>query len=322
MKIKNFVYSVVLFLLLIVSQVNAFDYALKYPKGKHVNNPANISYENIDVGVEQFRQNAKNHMQEQNVKVLHETLSTSIPNGTCYGQSFTFMLLNPPSSKKLQMPKKDSAQLQVIWFQGQNVTTVSFNKKFTALLEKGLSILRKANPGQVINEKMDLVEINEALSKVPPDIALLHDQIEFQHMLIDTADLTTFLKVRLEEEKSKLSAKGYTALPAKLLKKSDFKKSDFKKNDFQKKVQEALGALTKNSAVSDIVVSFDLDFDGTQSAHAILVQLKHGRVYDANSGIYHYKSKKDMIKDLVMTRQKGCKEVGLRPYSFQKKKAK
>lgn len=311
MKIKKFVYSSILFLLLVILPAGAFEYALKYPKGKLLENPISPSYNNIDIALEQFRQSTHNSMIQKNATTLHGILRDIIPQGTCYGQSFTFMLLNPPNVKKLHLPQKNAAQQQVIWFQGQNSTHFFFSNRVNSTKEKGIALLRKMNPGQTIDEKMDLVELNREIGKVEPTAALLPDLADYTEHLVEDIEIMKFVKERLNEETEILRKKGFSAAPMTLL-----KKSDFKNNEFQKNVQKKFQELFKDPAISDIVVSFNLDYNNTPSAHAILIQLKHARVYDANSGVYHYKSKKDLLNDLKMTQQKGCTEVGFRPFKF------
>lgn len=317
MKLKNLFRSVLFFLLLVTFSADAFDYALEYPKGKRIEDSFQPSYDNIEIGLEQFRQSAHNHLVDSTAKALHDFFSEGVPHGTCYGQSFTFMLLNPPTAKKMQFLNKDAAQLQILWFQSQNAIHVFFRNQTDELMKKGLDIIRQGNPGQAINEDMNLIEISDEMAKLKPELVSLEAITEYNAFFKSSIQLMKFAQIRDKEEKEILAKKGFTEFPRKTL-----KKSDFKKNEYQKKVQEALEGLAKNPSISDVVVSFDLDVDGTPSAHAILVQLKHARVYDANSGLYRYKSKKDLINDIVVTRQKGCELVILRPYAYQNKDGK
>ena len=317
MQLKNLFRSILFFLLLVTFSADAFEYVLTYPKGKFVQGTFRPSYENIDIGLEQLHQDALNHLPSSLARELREYHGGGIHGGTCYGQSYTFMLRNPPTAKKMQPITKDEAQLQILWFQAQNSIGVFFKEKMEALMKEGLDIIRKSKPGQPVDETMNFLQISEELircnlNSVPP-----HELRAYMEHFNDLTPMLKFYEKREQDEKGILSKKGFKDLPKQI-----FNGASYKKGEFQKKVQGALEKLANDPAVSDVIIGFGLDFDGKSSGHAILLQFKHLRVYDANSGIHKYKTKKDLLKDIVVTRQEGCDYVTLRPYSHKSKDAK
>lgn len=275
--------------------------ALEYPHAAH-RSPAIIPTLKIQrETMEEFLEAAENSCGKKGAEFFKRFVVSELPDGSCFGQAYVFMIANPPSLRKMYHPHSLEDQKQMVWFQAKLAAMVYYYRKHLELTAKAILTVREGYPQSLWSE--DYIKENRAtlISKLRSNPQMRERCVELEEEYALYQKETAFLE-RLEQREEALLSRKRMILRADTKTRLDSQSPAQFKNSFQKTLEE----IRRNPSISDLVVGFDFNHNGIPSGHAILVQLKHLRVYDAMRGIYQYSSFEEMKKDLTITHQKGC----------------
>lgn len=293
---SNFIKLIFPFIIFITSQCNALDYIHAQKKWIQVIPSKEVQ----NVGMDEFAACALRQMNKKEAQKLDYFIRCELPSGSCYGQSYVFMLLNPPSIKQIAFPTSKKDQKRVVWFQAKLGAMVFFNPQHQTLRNQAIQVAWEGNLYKNFNKVSDeqLIELVTSLSQKKAFKERCKSLIkEFN----DLHPSMVFLE-ELELEEEKILKEKDLKLIDDVVTRCDDQNHALFKTLFQKR----LAQIYAEKKATDLIVGFDFDYEGQRGGHAILIQLKHLRVYDAMRGIFQYASFEDLKKDLKITQQSGC----------------
>jgi|GEM_PF-6083991 len=304
---NSFIRSAFLFAFLLFTTLAA-DYELKYPHGKRVSDPFHPQDKYVEPELKAFKELANQTLHPKDAQNLHRWIDKSLFRGTCIGQCYTFLMLNPPETKTLILPSTPWAQKMVVWFQAKEFTRYFYVNSYWALEKKGIELVRRKDPNLSKTDEQIGEQLSKYLSKLeqhPEFEKECHQLLQKYKLLGQVYDFTC----KLDRQESKILAnKGVKSLrPIRKEKKSC-------PEDFKTASQRILMRFMRNPSITDAVICFNLIVERKVSGHAILVQFKHLRIYDPARGIFEYETEEDLIKDLPISKHHGCSFFFIQPF--------
>lgn len=290
-----------LFCLLVFVDATALDYTRAHRIG-------DIEFEfdeNVKIVMEKFRKDAKKHLSAKQAQQWTKKIIKQIYGGTCVGLSHAFMMLNPPYNKEIQFPVEADDYKKVIWFQAAHIALVQTSLKYKPTMEKGLQIIREAYPKKDWDDEEILEQSEQLLTHLAGKRKY---RKKCEQLFLEANKLFPFLQFV-----QYLDKKEADILEKKGMEKVSFviRKGFEEPSLLKKALHKELNKILRDPDVSDIIVGFDLDYEGHHTGHAILVQIKHLRIYDTMEGIYKYDNLEDLRKDLAIWEFQGCTQFHL-----------
>ena len=250
--------------------------------------------------MKEFYESVGAKLSKQGSQNFEKFLGKELPEGSCYGQCYGFMLQNSPKNPQLKLPKTTDDQKLITWFQAKLGAMVFFNKKYQALLDRGLQTVREGYPNTYCPDGMAEEKIVELLKALSLKKNFKEKCFNLQKEYNTVRAGIDFLDELERKEQALLAEKGLRMI-TQTVTRINAENSTSYKQAFPKRLEQIYAA--KSS--TDLVIGFDFYHNGMRSGHAILVQLKYLRVYDAMRGIFQYKSFEDLQKDLPLSQLQG-----------------
>lgn len=268
---------------------------LIYSNGSLIHPRIVCDAENYQIGCREFEKLAQGQLNDAQWKKFLEYRGED-HLGTCAGQSFVFLLSNPPKQKKLQIPSTPENLQQIPFFQSHN----SFHN---LTFQQGLKTLSECDaffPGikGTPAERMACVLplIKQEFSQLSPESEKYESLKTLFESVMNFANLLDFEKAISVHYASALAEKqmqllGYHAIYRQ-------QKSNA---EFLDALVEKFSELIRTTKCSDVLISFRYKSkEGKPKGHKILLQFTHQRIFDPAAGVYQYADPGRMVVDLCV----------------------
>lgn len=266
------------------------------------------SKEHQKEALKEFEREAAPIMGKNTAHQLIEEIDGDMWRGTCFGQSLTFMILNPPHVEEIQFPQTTEDYKKIIWLQSYSDAGFFAFRKQQAVREKAVAIVRKAYPSLAWSDEKILKNLASLLQKMEKTGQYTKQLTALQKGFTKIGNFVKLLK--------ELDSKADEQLAGFKVHESIFEQVEAGKlKALEKTFQKKFIKMIADPSITDALVVFDLEWEGEQSGHAIMVQIKHKRIYDAMAGVFQYDNLSDLYEDIPIGEHKGSTYFQILPFS-------